>query len=109
LGRFYGYLNSQYLTYFPCPYWVFFDGDNLNFNQQAWPFLERNRNKIIRQLQEQPPEFVLTSDNKGPLGTFTELMVFFKENFVKRGEFLLDTKRVLLYERVHSKLPEDSL
>jgi hypothetical protein len=109
LGRFYGYLNSQYLTYFPCPYWVFFDGDNLNFNQQAWPFLEQNRNKIIRQLQEQPPEFVLTSDNKGPLGTFTELMVFFKENFVKRGEFLLDTKRVLLYERVHSKLPEDSL
>lgn len=109
LGRFYGYLNSQYLTYFLCPYWVFFDGDNLNFNQQAWLFLEQNRNKIIRQLQEQPPEFVLTSDNKGPLGTFTELMVFFKENFVKRGEFLLDTKRVLLYERVHSKLPEDSL
>ncbi len=105
LGRFYGYLNSQYLTYFPCPYWVFFDGDNLNFNQQAWPFLEQNRTKIIRQLQEQSPEFVLTSDNKGPLGTFTELMVFFKENFVKRGEFLLDTKRVLLYERVHSKLP----
>jgi hypothetical protein len=48
-------------------------------------------------------------ENKGPYATFKELMVFFKENFVKRGEFLLDTKRVLLYERVHSKLPEDSL
>ena len=109
LGRFYGYSNSQYLTYFPCPYWVFFDGDTLSFNQQAWPFLEQNRTKIIRQLQEQPPEFVLTSDNMGPLGTFTELIVFFKKNFVKRGEFYLGDKKLMLFERTRSDSTEDNL
>jgi hypothetical protein len=107
LGRFYGYLNSRYLTYFPCPYWVFFQSDELSFNQKAMPFLEQNRIRIIRQLQEHPPEFVLTSDNKGPLGTFTELIVFFNKNFVKRGEFFLGSKKVLLYEKAHSKLPAD--
>lgn len=109
LGRFYGYLNSQYLTYFPCPYWVFFHMDQMESNDQLWPYLEQNRNIIIRQLQEQPPQFVIMGENKGPYATFKELIVFFEHNFVKRGEFLLDTKRVLLYERVHSKLPEDNL
>jgi len=107
LGRFYGYLNSRYLTYFPCPYWVFFQSGELSLNQKAMPFLEQNRIRIIRQLQEQPPEFVFTSDNKGPLGTFTELIVFFNKNFVKRGEFFLGSKKVLLYEKAHSKLPAD--
>ena len=100
LGRFYGYLNSQYLTYFPCPYWVFFDGDNLNFNQQAWPFLEQNRTKIIRQLQDKPPQFIIMGENKGPYATFKELINYFENNFIKRGEFFLGKKKVMLYEKV---------
>lgn len=108
LGRFYGYLNSQYATCFPCPYWVYFHRDNMEVHDPLWPFLEQNRNKIIRQLREQPPQFVMMSENKGPYATFKELIDFFEHNFEKQGDFILGNKKVALYKRVHSELPEDN-
>ncbi len=100
LGRFYGYLNSQYRTCFPCPYWIYFHSDDSTLTNKIWPFLEQNRSKIIRQLQERPPQFVLTGENKGPFGTFTDLILFFNQNFRKRGEFYLGEKKLELFERI---------
>lgn len=108
LGRFYGYLNSQYTTFFPCPYWVYFHKDSMLPNDPIRSVLEQNRNTIIRQLQDMPPQFILMGENKGPFATFNELINYFENNFIKRGEFFLGKKKVMLYEKVSPEHLDDN-
>lgn len=108
LGRFYGYLNSQYTTFFPCPFWVYFHKDSMLPNDPIRSVLEQNRNTIIRQLQDKPPQFILMGENKGPFATFNELINYFENNFIKRGEFFLGKEKVMLYEKVSPERFDDN-
>jgi len=102
LGRFYGYLNSHYRTYLPCPYWVFFSfGESegvIESESAVYKKITTNRNRVIKELNGNPPDFILTSDNQGPYGIFDELKESLTQDYTMLGKFEIGGKIINLFE-----------
>jgi len=101
LGRFYRYLNSQYRTYLPCPYWVFFsfgEPESVIKSESAIKKIKMNRARVIKELNGNPPDFILTSDNQGPYGIFDKLQNSLTQDYIMLGEFDIGGKKIHLFE-----------
>ena len=103
LGRFYGYLNSHYRTYLPCPYWVFFSfGESesgIESESAVYKKITLNRNRVIKELNGNPPDFILTSDNQGPYGIFDELQKSLSQDYTMLGKFDIRGKQINFFEK----------
>jgi hypothetical protein len=57
-----------------------------------------NRNRVIKELNGNPPDFILTSDNQGPYGIFDELKESLTQDYTMLGKFEIGGKIINLFE-----------
>jgi hypothetical protein len=58
-----------------------------------------NRNRVIKELIGNPPDFILTSDNQGPYGIFDELQKSLSQDYTMLGKFDIRGKQINFFEK----------
>ena len=70
-------------------YWIWKCGLQKNYNES---------NRVIKELNGNPPDFILTSDNQGPYGIFDELKKSLTQDYTMLGKFEIGGKIINLFE-----------